>query len=39
MFALHRTRFPWVAAHVSDAPSVFEARVRGGENEYFRRVQ
>ena len=29
IFALHRTRFPWVAAHVSDAPSVFEAAERG----------
>ena len=29
IFALHRTRFPWVAAHVSDAPSVFDAAELG----------
>ena len=29
IFALHRSPFPWVAAHVSDAPSVFEAAERG----------
>ena len=38
IFALHRSPFPWVAAHVSDAPSVFEAAelgVRLGELRQF----